>query len=170
MSVDGGVAGAVGVVVVGVVVVGVVVVGVVVVGVVVVGVVVVGVAVVGVAVVGVVVVGVVVDRVGAGAACVEAGVARVGDVTVGGRADPEPDVLSRGRACPLAAGVAAPPTVAALLTVAPRGLSPPVQFACTGVSVYFHDPDGTLLSVHVVVVTIPLHPAPTVAGLPVTAS
>ena len=51
-----------------------------------------------------------------------------------------------------------------------RALSPPVQFCCTGVSVYTHEPDGTLPSVHVVVVTTPLQPGPTVAGAPVAAS
>jgi hypothetical protein len=55
------------------------------------------------------------------------------------------------------------------VTVPLVGLSPPDQLACTGVSVYTQLPLGTDCSTQEVVVIVPLHPAPTVAGEPLAA-
>jgi hypothetical protein len=54
-------------------------------------------------------------------------------------------------------------TMAALV-----GLTAPLQFTTSGVTVYSQLPAGTDVSVQVVVVTTPAQPLLTVAGLPLT--
>jgi hypothetical protein len=57
-----------------------------------------------------------------------------------------------------------------MLTTALATLWLPVQLPWRVESVYVHLPDGTFVSVQVVVVTVPWQLAPTVAWEPVTAS
>jgi hypothetical protein len=48
-------------------------------------------------------------------------------------------------------------------------LSAPVHAPCVGVTVYFHDPEGTEVSVHVSALTVPEHPDPMVWSTSVVA-